>query len=151
MDSHNTGDSKVAARVVVVPAGPVTVTVFRMTDTVTEVLCSAVLNSFPAAQWPVKDQGLLPWGEAGFSPLAILPCLPCYSSLPASSSFLESGDHFLSASFNMSKPSLAEMCREACVFLIIQSFYIYVYLICTSLSFLWLYDILLYGYTVIYN
>ena len=53
MDSHNTGDSKVAARVVVVPAGPVTVTVFRMTDTVTEVLCSAVLNSFPAAQWPV--------------------------------------------------------------------------------------------------
>lgn len=140
-----------AARAAVVPAGPVTVTLFRMTATVTEVPCSAVLNSLPVAQWPVKDQGILPRGVAGFWQLATLPCLPCYSSLPASSSFLESGDHLPSVLLNMSKPSLAELSREVYVFLITQSFYIYVYLICTFLSFLWLYDILLYGYTVIYN
>ena len=66
VDSRNTGDSKVAARAAVVPAGPVTVTLSRMTATVTEVPCSAVLNSLPAAQWPVKDQGILPRGVAGF-------------------------------------------------------------------------------------
>lgn len=135
-----------AARAVVVPAGPVTVTLFRMTAPATEAPCSATELTSSS-----KGSRLLPLVGGGFLTIGNTPLPPFYSSLPASSSFLVSGDHLPSAPLNLSKPSLAELSREVYVFLMIQSFYIYVYLICTSLSFLWLYDILLSGYTIIYN
>lgn len=139
-----------AAGAVVVPAGPVTATLFRMTAPATEAPCSAPeLTSSTSVT--SKGSRLLPLVGGGFLTIGNTPLPPLYSSLPASSSFLVSGDHLPSAPLNLSKPFLAELSREVYVFLIIQSFYIYVYLICTSLSFLWLYDILLSGYTVIYN
>lgn len=109
--------------------------------------CTELTSSSSVAS---KDQRAPATRGSSFLTVGNTP-LPPLVTLTASSSFLSLGILLLLPFFNMSKPSLAELSREVLCFLITQSFYIYVYLICTSLSFLWLEDILLDGYTVIYN